>query len=305
MSPLVLGLVAVAAVIHALWNVVLKRAGATGAGFLWLSFLVGTLFFLPFGVWSLVESGADLGRWLGLAVVSGALQVAYFFLLQAGYRAGDVSVVYPLARGTGPLLSVIFAILLFGERPGVLALVGAAVVVTGVIVTGLAGRRTVLQSSVGQSSVGGAEGTAVVAGGNRAGILYGLATGVLIAIFTLWDSAAVTFGGMPAIGLYWGSVMFQFLLLAPLGLRERGTLAATAQKHWKAVLTVGICSPLTYMLILIAIQQAPVSLVAPAREVSVILVGLAGWLFFREPHPVRRLVGAAIVLGGIALLAVG
>jgi len=181
---------------------------------------------------------------------------------------------------------VIFAMILFGERPGVVALVGAALVIAGVVLTGLAGGRS-------------------ESADNRAGILYGLAVGILIAVYTLWDSAAVTVGGMPAVGLYWGSVLFQFLLLAPAGLRSRARLAATARRHWAAILIVGVLAPLAYILVLIAFQLAPVSIVAPAREVSVILVGLAGWLFFHEPHPARRLVGAGIVLAGIALLAVG
>lgn len=290
MSPLVLGLVAIAAVAHATWNVAIKRAGTSGTGFLWLSFLIGAVFFLPFGVWSLASAGVDLVHWLWLAVVSGALQIVYFFLLQAGYRVGDVSVVYPLARGTGPLLAVVFAIILFGERPGPIALVGAAVVIAGVLITGFAGRGG---TDEGRSA------------DDRIAVLFGLAIGVLIAVYTLWDSAAVTIGGMPAVGLYWGSVLFQFLLLAPIGLRERASLRAIARRHWVAVLLVGILAPLAYILVLLAIQLAPVSIVAPAREVSVVLVSLAGWLFFREPHPAQRLTGAVVVLVGIALLAVG
>lgn len=285
MSPLVLGLIAIAAIAHATWNVAIKRAGTSGPDFLWLTFIVGTIVFLPFGVWSLIAGRVDLVHWLWLAVVSGALQVAYFFLLQAGYRAGDVSVVYPLARGTGPLITVVFAIILFGERPGPVALAGAATVIVGVVITGLAGGNT--------------------PGGTRAGVLYGLAIGVLIAVYTLWDSAAVTFGGMPAVGLYWGSVLFQFVIIAPLAVRQRGGLMSTARKHWVAMILVGILAPLAYILVLLAIQLAPVSLVAPAREVSVVLVSLAGWLLFREPHPARRLAGAGVVLAGIAMLALG
>lgn len=286
MTPLVLTLIALAAVVHAVWNLAIKRAGATGATFLWLAFLVGAIVYLPFGVWSLIDSGADLWHWLGFAVLSGAFQVVYFMLLQAGYRAGDVSVVYPLARGTGPLLSVVFAMLLFGERPSLLALAGAAVVVAGVVTIGFAGGRTRMAS-------------------NRAAVLFGLVIGVVIAGYTLWDSAAVTVGGMPVVGLYWGSVLFQFLLMAPFGLRERGQATTVIRRHWAMVVTVGVLAPLAYILVLLAIQLAPVSLVAPAREVSVVLVGLAGWLFFREPHPVQRLIGAAVVLIGIAMLAGG
>ena len=281
---LVVGLVTVAAIAHATWNLTIKRAGTTGAAFLWLTFAVGTVVFLPFGLWSLA-GGVDLWRWAFFALISGALQVGYFLLLQRGYRAGDVSVVYPLARGTGPMLSVIFAIVLFHERPTALPLVGAAVVIAGVVTIGLAGAR-------GGTNV------------SRAGVLYGLAIGVLIATYTLWDANAVTTGGMPPVALYWGSVTFQLVLLAPAALRERAKLAPVSRQHWRAILVVGILAPLAYILILLAIQLAPVSIIAPAREVSVVIVGLGGWLLFREPHPVQRLIGAGIVLVGVALLAV-
>jgi len=285
----VLLLVVAAAVAHATWNLTIKKAGTSGAGFLWLTFAVGAVVFAPFGIRSLIESGTDAGRWLLLAAVSGALQVGYFLLLQRAYRAADVSVVYPLARGTGPLLSVILAMVLLGERPGVLALVGAAVVVAGVVTIGLAGSRSRLAWSTVSSP--------------RAGILYGLAVGVLIAAYTLWDSSAVTVGGMPPTGLYWGSVVAQTVILAPAAFRARRALPTIARTHWAAILIVGILAPLAYILVLIAVQLAPVSLIAPAREASVVLVSLAGWLLLREPHPAQRLAGAAIVLAGVALLA--
>lgn len=277
---LVVALVAVAAIAHASWNLAIKRAGTGGAVFLWLTFGVGTVAFAPLGVASLGPEPT----WLWLAAVSGALQVGYFLLLQRGYRRGDVSVVYPLARGTGPLLSVIFAIILFQERPGLPALIGAAVVIGGVVTIGLAGGRD----------------RAVV---NRPGVLYGLAVGVVIAVYTLWDSNAVINGGMPPLGYYW-AIAAAFLLLTPAALRERATVVATARQHGVAVLVVGLLCPLAYVLILFAVQLAPVSIIAPAREVSVVLVAIAGWLWLKEPHPVQRLVGAAIVLLGVALLAV-
>ncbi len=277
-------LVAGAAIAHATWNITVKRTGATGPSYIWAGTVVGAVVFAPFGIASLIESGVDLGRWALLATVSGALQVVYFLTLQRGYRLGDVSIVYPLARGTGPLLSVILAIVLLGERPGPVALLGAAVVVAGVMVIGLAGGRA-------------------QASDNRAGILYGLIVGVLIAVYTLWDAAAVTVSQLPPVGFYWGSVVMQAVLLAVPALRRWPETRRVAREQWPAVLIFGVLGPLAYILILAAIQLAPVSIVAPAREVSVVLVGLAGWLLFREPHPVQRLIGAAIVLAGVALLA--
>jgi len=284
MTLLVVLLVAGAAIVHATWNVVIKRAGTSGVGFIWASFAVGAVVFAPFGIWSLIDSGAHIGHWLGFAAVSGALQVAYFLLLQRGYAVGDVSVVYPLARGTGPLLSVVLAVVLLGERPGPITVLGAVVVVTGVMTIGFAGGRA-------------------GAANNRAGVVFGLVIGVLIAGYTLWDATAVTLGELPAVGLYWGSVVFQTLLLAPAALMSTTGRAQIVAAPRVPAATVGVLAPLGYILVLLAVQLAPVSVIAPAREVSVVLVGLAGWLFFREPHPVQRLIGAAVVLLGVGLLA--
>ena len=277
---MVVALVAFAAIAHASWNVAIKRSGISGAVFLWLTFVLGAVLFAPVGIITIVESGV---HWLPLAVVSGGLQVGYFFLLQQAYRRGDVSVVYPLARGTGPLLSVLLAVLILQERPSIHALAGAAVVVGGVVVIGLAGSR-------GGSTV------------NRPGVLWGLLVGVSIAVYTLWDSNAVINGGMPPLGYYW-AVVSAAVLLTPAAVHQRRTVLPTIRRHWRAVVVVGILSPVAYVLVLVAVQLAPVSIVAPAREVSVVLVGLAGWLLFKEPHPVQRLIGAAIVLAGVGLLA--
>ena len=282
----VAALVGFAAVAHATWNVVLKKTGASGVGFLWLTFAVGAVVFAPFGVSSLIDNRVDLGRWFPLVVVSGALQVGYFLLLQRAYRVADVSIVYPLARGTGPLLTVLLAIAVFGERPSTLVLGGVVLIVVGVVTIGLAGGR----------------GSAAL---NRPGVVYGLLVGVVIAAYTMWDAAAVTVGGMPPVGLYWGSVVFQLLLLAVPAVRGFAQTRDAARHHWVAAIVVGVLAPLAYILILMAMQLAPVSIVAPAREVSVVLVGIAGWLVFKELNPVQRLVGGTIVLLGVALLAVG
>ncbi|HEY2642675.1 MAG TPA: EamA family transporter [Galbitalea sp.] len=286
MTPEVLGLVAIAAVAHATWNLTIKGAHTSGARFLWLTFVIATIAVAPFGVPSLMDVGPQLGLLLLLAVGSGILQLAYFLTLQRGYRLGDVSIVYPLARGSGPLLTVVFAIILFGERPTPLELAGAGVVIIGVVVIGFAG-------GMGKVSA------------NRVGILYGLLVGVTIAGYTLWDANAVVQQGLPTFGYFWVTLLVQLIAFAPFALRRPNETVALMKTHWVAVLVVGILSPLAYVLILLAFTLAPVALVAPAREVSVVLVALGGWLLFKEPHPAQRIIGAVVVLAGIALLALG
>jgi drug/metabolite transporter (DMT)-like permease len=285
MSWAVVALVAIAALAHATWNLTVKRARTSGTRFLWLTFVVGAVLFAPLGIVTLAQPGVPLGTVLVLAVGSGILQLAYFVLLQRGYRLGDVSIVYPLARGTGPLLTVVFAIILFGERPSPLGLIGAGIVIVGVVVIGLAGGRA-------------------RAAHNRVGILYGLLVGVMIAAYTLWDANAVVSHKLPPVGYFWVSLLMQVVVFAPAALRSPRVTLDVARRHWFAAIVVGVLAPLAYVLILFAFQLAPVSLVAPAREVSVVVVALGGWLFFREPHPVQRTLGSAVVLAGVALLAV-
>lgn len=274
-----------AAFAHAAWNIAVKRAGARGAGFLAASLLVGVVAFAPVGVSALVAGpGLDAAA-LVLIAGSAALQTGYFLLLQRAYREADVGVVYPVARGIGPLLSIVGAMLLLGERPGAIVLMGGVLVVAGVIVIGV-GR-------VG----GGAE-------RRWRGIRYGAAVGTVIAAYSLWDAAAVTRAGLDPVGYYWASMVVQLGIFGLLVLRRPAALADARAHPW-AVLIVGILSPLAYAAVLVVYRLAPVAVVAPAREASVVLIALAGWLIFGEPHPVRRLVGSGVVLAGIALLALG
>jgi drug/metabolite transporter (DMT)-like permease len=285
-SPFVVALVLAAAIAHATWNLAQKRASATGATFLWLAFGVGAIALAPFGIASLIAENVGLARWAGIAAVSGLLQVGYFFMLQRAYAVADISIVYPLARGTGPLLTVIFALLLFGEQPSVGGAIGASLVIAGVVVIGLAGSSE----------------HAAAHARTRIGVAWGLAVGVVIASYTLWDAHAVVGIGLPPLGYYWGAVVVQFALLTWSGVRGK-QVRSTVRDNWMPVLAVGILSPLAYILILWAFQLAPVSLVAPAREISVVIVSVAGWLIFREPNPVQRLVGSIIVVAGVAVLA--
>lgn len=279
-------LIAGGAIAHAAWNLVAKRASLSGPAFVWLTSLGAAVVTAPLAIVLAVLDPPPLDAFLLAIAVSGLIHTGYFLALQAGYRAGDVGVVYPLARGTGPLLSVIFAIVLFGERPGPLGLAGAGAIILGVVVIGFAGRRR-----------GGAA---------PAGVIWGLLTGVAIAAYTLWDANAVQSWALAPVLLSGGTMLVEAFLLSPLVLRSRASRAdvrAVLRRHRWDIVAVSVLSPLAYILVLQALQLAPVSIVAPGRESSVVLVGLAGWLIFKEPHPARRLAGAAIVLVGVALLA--
>ena len=142
MSATALALILVAAVAHATWNLFSKQASAAGASsFVWLMSLAATGLYAPVVAVSVLLSPPRLTLldWVFM-VGTGLLQVGYFLFLQAGYRLGDLSLVYPLGRGSGALLAALAGITLLGERPGPAGITGIVLVVLGVLVLGAPGR---------------------------------------------------------------------------------------------------------------------------------------------------------------------
>ena len=138
----------------------------------------------------------------------------------------------------------------------------------------------------------------------RAGVLWGGATGLVIAAYTLWDSWAVTALAQPPVPYFVMSCLWQVVLMTPTLLRRhRAALPAVWRTRWREIAVVAMLSPLAYVLVLEAMRIAPVSLVAPARESSIVVGSLLAWWLFKEPDPLRRLLGAAVVVGGIVLIA--
>jgi drug/metabolite transporter (DMT)-like permease len=288
-NGIALALVLTAAVVHAIWNLAAKQVGDGGARFVFLYYTVSAVFFGPVAVVQIFLTGPQwtvLGIWLLAALGTAVLHVGYGIVLQRGYAVGDLSVVYPLARGTGPLLTVLVAVLFLHEHPGWSGLLGAFLVISGVLV--ISSGKTAHTDPARR----------------RAGVCYGLLTGAFIAAYTLWDAHSVTTLGIPPIAYFGIGSIFQSLLMAPSVLRDRSSVADLWRRHRRQVLVVGLLSPLGYLFVLYALQLAPVSLVAPARELSIVLGGLAAWRLLGETQAARRLIGSLVVLAGIAAIAV-
>ena len=284
MTGLAVALVLASAVLHATWNLMAKRAGG-GAAFLWMSDLFSLALFAPLVLGLFLIEWPKLGP-VELAFIFGSavLHLAYFLLLLRGYRVGDLSVVYPLARGTGPALSTLAAILLLGERPTPLALLGAALVVVGVFLV-----------TSGHRALRGA----------GKGAAYGLATGVFIAAYTLWDKQAVSAVMVPPLLLYYGGAVGRVALLSPLITQRCSDVTQHWRQHKLEALAVGVLGPVSYIMVLTALVFTPVSYVAPAREIS-ILIGVAlGTRLLAEEHALRRLAAACTMVLGVVALSVG
>ncbi|WP_446664961.1 EamA family transporter [Flexivirga sp. B27] len=290
MSATALLLVLGAAVLHAIWNIAAKRVAHGGYAFVFAYALLSAVIWLPIGLIVLAASDARIS-WalLGATALSGLLHIAYGLALQTGYRTGDLSVVYPVARGTGPLLTMLVAILIIAERPGAVAIAGGLVIIAGVAVVATA------------PSAGGARRHTRSA---YIGLQWGVLTGVAIAAYTLWDDHAMTGLALLPIPYFAMSVTWEALLMIP-GLRGAGAdLRQVVRRHWPEIVCVAVLSPLAYMLVLQAMTTTSVALVAPARESSIVVGSLLAWKLFHEPAPARRFVGAVVVLAGIALITV-
>ena len=282
----VLILVLVAAVAHASWNLLAKES-AGGVGFVWLSTAASAVLYVPVLA---VALAIDRGRLDGVAllfmVVSGALHAVYFTALQRGYATGDLSLVYPLARGTGPLLATLLALVVFAERPSALTLLGGAIILGAVI------------SLVGSPR-------AALAAGHREAIVFALLTGATIAAYTLWDKQAVDGEGLSPIVYYYGTNLANVAVLSAVAAGRRDQVALAWRTSRARALGVGILSPLAYILVLFALERAPVSSVAPARETSILIATILGATVLGEQDTRRRLVAGAAIVLGIAALAAG
>ncbi|PZA08580.1 MULTISPECIES: EamA family transporter [unclassified Meiothermus] len=288
MTALALALILVSAGLHAGWNLLAKRSGG-GAVFVWLFCALSALFWAPLAVGFMVWQQPHLGPGqIGFMGGSVLLHLAYFLTLQKGYQVGDLSLVYPLARGTGPLLSTIAAMAFFAERPTPLALLGALAVVVGVFV----------MAGGGRAFSGSSEKP-------RWAVRYGLLTGGLIAAYTLWDKHAVSALLLPPILLNWGNDLGRTLLLSPLAVQRWGEVREEWRKNRLEAIGIAILSPLSYILVLTALKFTPVSYVAPAREVSILIGAVLGARFLAEGEVRRRLWAASGMVLGVVFLALG
>jgi uncharacterized membrane protein len=277
-----LGLVLSAAGAHAGWNLIAKRTGG-GLAFVWLCAVADVALYAPAALLQLLlGSGAVSWAGVGFMAGSGLLHGGYFSALQQGYAEGDLSLVYPLARGTGPLLSVIAAIVILGNRASAPALVGAGLIVAAILSLTRGARRE---------------------GAGRA-ILLAILTGAFIAAYTVWDAHAVTALHQPVIVYFWGAEVTRVLLLTPLALRRRSNVRLTWQAQKRSVRGVALLAPAAYILVLLALTRASVVFVAPAREISIVFGIFLGANILGEGRVVQRTVAAVAILGGIVLLTV-
>jgi drug/metabolite transporter (DMT)-like permease len=286
MTAVAVTLVLIAAVLHATWNLCAKRAGG-GLPFVWLVGVVICTLYVPVLAATCTLRPPNLTL-VDLAWIagSGGLKTAYSLSLQRSYRTGDFSLIYPLARGTGPLLAMFGAVTLLGERPSLLGVVGAAVIIGAVFVL-TDGTRLFHEDRAHL----------------RTAIRYGLITGVFIAAYTLWDRQGVHARAIHPV-IYDGGTAFVVLgLVTPSAVRRWPEVQRHWREHKRYVFGMALLSPIAYVLVLTAMTFTPVSYVAPAREVSIVIGAFIGARYLKESDSRRRISAALAMVAGVIALA--
>lgn len=286
-DSLALGLVLVSAFTHAIWNYLAKRADGGGTTFVWLFSSLGTLIYFPLAIFIWINEQRSLSL-TELTAIGGTclLHIAYYFLLQRGYQVGDLSLVYPIARGSGPILASLGAVLLLGERPGSLVILGTGLVTLGVFV--LTGNPLTAYRNDSARAIG-----------------YGLLIGLTIASYTLWDKRAVSMLLIPPLFLTWASNLFRAVTLAPYALRHWGNVQTAWRNHRREAIGISILDSLSYILFLIALQFSDVSSLSPLRQTSILIGAFLGARLLSEEAGRRRLVAASVMVIGVLALAFG
>jgi len=271
-------LVIVSAVLHALWNFLTKRVSGN-LSVLYLGIAFACFLLLPF-VLLVPTSDILMDRAYRFIVATGAIHALYFFLLSQAYKYGNISTVYPVARGFGVVGTAIVAVAVLREQVSLVGLCGIISAGLGIFVIG---------SSVGT----GIEG--------RKGLWFAVLVGITMIGYSIVDKLAVA-SINPVVYIFWLFLLSMILLTPYMLLARRRELSSAWRTHRKQGILIGLGATAGYLLILFVFRMAQVSYVVAVRELSVVLGSILGIVYLRESLSVRKLIGIIMVVAGLVLV---
>jgi drug/metabolite transporter (DMT)-like permease len=282
MPPLAIGLVLVAAVLHAIWNLIVKRAREKQV-MTWLALVVGVLIYLPL----VIVQPIDVWRVWPFIISSALVEAIYFMALLAAYQQGDFSLVYPMARGTAPALLLVWSALFLGEHPTVSGVVGISLLVLGLVIVGGSAWWSMRK----------------IASLHSSGLAIALGVALCISIYTTIDGAAVRRVNPLTYTIIVFALMTLIITPAILLRYSRTAIIQELKANWLPIIIVGIFTYLSYILVLKAYTLTRVSYAGAAREVSVVFAALLGWKLLHEEFGAARVAGAVCIFSGILVIA--
>jgi len=299
LEPLVFALVLAAAVLHASWNALVK-AGGDRLAVLTLVNLSPAVITVPALIFFLPPMSAEAIPWLALST---ATHLCYYAALLGAYRYGDLSQVYPIARGSAPALVALGAWLVAGEAKGPLELVALALLSCGLMALAWRPRRAV-PAVAGRGAIV-REDAARPAEPDRRAVIFAVLTGLTIAVYSLADGMGVRASGEAFTYIAWLFSIDSLPLVAVLLWRRRGRVLQSIGRSWRAGLAGGLIAAIAYGTVIWAMNRAPMAQVVALRETSVLFATLIGTWLLAEPFGGRRLAAAAVIVAGAILLQLG
>jgi len=267
------------------WNIAAKKSDGS-ASFLWTSNVVSIAMyaFIILGINSFYKRYEYTTSTFLVIAVGASFHIFYYLILLRAYQVAHFSMIYPLVRGMGQLTTVLLAIVLFAERPSTAGYLGIALVLGGVFFLSFDHVK-----ELGKLP--------------RAGLLLAVATACTIPAYTLWDAHVVTVRAIPPFHLHFGYLLARVLLLTPhVLLARRREVRRNWRESRRQVFIVGVLSPLSYVLLLVALWLVPVSYAVPAREVGIVLAVVAGAIWFGERITAVRVVSSVAIAAGVAAM---
>ena len=281
-----LSIVLVAAFLHAFWNYLTKKS-RNKIAFIWWVVLFSTILFFPMFLYYWPSVAISSTGW-GCIVATGIFHALYFWFMGGAYQRGDLSLVYPLSRGSGPLFVPILAVLLLNEQLSISGVLGIILVIVGIF--GIHLRSFSIQSI--------REPFLTIRGGAS---LWALCTGGTIAGYSLVDKIGANIVH-PPVYIYLMFVITLFLLTPCVFVKARRDLKKEWQINKIKILMVGFLDLFTYLMILFALQISKVSYVAAVREVSIVFSALIGIVLLQEKNAPQKLFGAVLISLGVFLI---
>ena len=287
MTPLALSLVLLSACSHSIWNFLLK--GSTNREvFTWWMLISISVLLIPLGIiMFLQEPFTPTGLLFILGTV--ILHILYYILLARGYTKADLSLVYPIARGIAPILVPILGIFILNERVSSIGLIGISIIILGIGIVYWWGRIKKIINEPLQFL-------------REPGLRYAVGTGIIIAIYSIWDKVGV--GHINPVMYMYSMTLGTAISMFPIILRLHGW--QSIQAEWKLnrvrILGAGTFDFLSYVLILTALTFSPVSYIAPARVIGIVLAVLLGSILLKEPFGEGRILGSLMIVLGVTLV---
>lgn len=268
-------LVILAATLHALWNFAAKKVSGN-LSVIWIGLVLATIAIIPFLFFLSPEQIFVTKAW-PFILATGIIHAVYFFAVAKAYEHGDISIVYPIARGSGIAGTAIIACLLLQEKISPVGTVGILLISLGTLLLGL--------TNIHQ----------------KRGIFFSLLVAVMIIGYSIVDKLGV--GIIHPLGYIFGLVLLTTIFLAPYMLiNRRGELLSAMKNMKKYSLIIGLGSGGTYLIILFVFQMAQVSYVVAARELAVAIGALLGILFLKEQSTAQKIICITAIVIGMFLI---